>query len=99
MSSHDADAITCSELPPEAWASLDETATIANTFRYTEDELTVLNDAIYQVGKEHKVRVTKQDAVRLGLYLVLEDYRRRGLDSLLGQLAENRQHTRKTGDP
>jgi hypothetical protein len=97
VSSPGANALPHPELSPEAWAQLDEPATIANTFRYTEEEVAALNDALYQIGKEYKVRVTKQDAVRLGLYLVLEDYRRRGLESLLGQLAESRQQLRRTG--
>ena len=85
------------ELPPDLWAQLDAQATIPNTFRYTEDELTALTDALYQISKEQKARITKQDVARLGLNFVLDDYRRRGRESLLGQLAENRQHTRKTG--
>ncbi len=79
----------------EVWASLDVQATITNAFRYTDDELSALADALYQISKEQRARVTKQDAARLGLNLVLEDYRRRGPESLLGQLASRRKQPRR----
>ncbi len=64
-----------------------ERATVTNAFRYTEQELSWLTDALYEVTKRHNVKLTKQDVARLGLIAVLWDYRTRGDDSLLGEMA------------
>ena len=88
---------TTPDMSAEISSLLEMQATIASTFRYTEEELTALSDALYHISREQKVRITKQEAARLGLYLVLEDYRRRGPESLLGQLAASRRHRRTGG--
>jgi hypothetical protein len=71
--------------------------TLTNSFRYTRDELSRLTDVIYEVNKRHAVKLTKQDAARLGLNVVLADYRARGDESLLGQLARRRRRPRRGG--
>jgi len=85
-----------SEVLSLIWESISERATITNAFRYTDQELSWLTDALYEINKRHKVRLTKQDIARLGLNAVLWDYRVRGDDSLLGKFAEKRRD-RKAG--
>lgn len=82
---------------PSVWASIETPATITSSFRYTDDELSELADVVYEISKHQKARLTKQDVARLGLNLVLDDYRRRGASSLLGQLAGRRQPQRSKG--
>lgn len=65
-------------------------ATVTNAFRYTERDLTLLTDALYQLSKRHGTKLSKQDVARLGLNVVLWDYQTRGDDSLLTQLALRR---------
>ena len=62
----------------DVWARVDMPATITNSFRYTESELSALADVLYEVRKLHGAKLTKQDVARLGLNVVLEDYCRRG---------------------
>jgi hypothetical protein len=76
------------------WENLVEQATLANTFRYTEQELDWLADALYEITKRHRARLTKQDIARLGLNAVLWDYRVRGDASLLGEFVRRRQRAR-----
>ncbi len=71
--------------------------TLTNSFRYTRDELLRLTDVIYEVNKRHAVKLTKQDAARLGLNVVLADFRVRGDESLLGELARRRKRPRRGG--
>jgi hypothetical protein len=85
------------EIAPEVWTSLETPATITNSFRYTDEELSALADALYAISKQQKTRLTKQDVARLGLNVVLDDYRRRGPASLLGQLAGRRRPRRAGG--
>ena len=66
---------------------LSERATVSNTFRFTDRELSSLEDAIYDVSKRFGAKLTKQELVRLGLNAVIADYQERGDASLLGQLA------------
>jgi hypothetical protein len=73
-----------------------EPAAITNSFRYTEQELSWLNDAIYEVTRRHRVRLSKQDIARFGLNIVLWDYRLRGDASLLGELVKRKGRQRKT---
>jgi len=82
------------EVPDDVWDSLEEPATITNSFRYTDAELSALTDVLYQVGKQQGAKLSKQEVARLGLNVVLDDYRRRGSGSLLGQLATRRRRTR-----
>lgn len=76
------------------WENLVEQATLANTFRYTEQELDWLADALYEITKRHRAKLTKQDIARLGLNAVLWDYRVRGDASLLGEFVRRRQRAR-----
>jgi hypothetical protein len=77
------------------WPSLAEPATLTNAFRYTEQELTGLNDVAYEVTKAHRVKLSKQDIARLGLNAVLWDYRARGEESLVSQFVRRRKQQRQ----
>lgn len=76
------------------WENMVEQATLANTFRYTEQELDWLADALYEITKRHRAKLTKQDIARLGLNAVLWDYRVRGDASLIGEFVRRRQRAR-----
>jgi hypothetical protein len=91
---HEAEPATPREVPDDVWDSLEEPATITNSFRYTDAELSALTDVLYQIGKQQGAKLSKQEVARLGLNVVLDDYRRRGSGSLLGQLAARRRRTR-----
>jgi hypothetical protein len=98
QASIDTNQVTERSLAPEVLDavldSVSEPATITNSFRYTEQELSWLTDALYELGKRHGAKLTKQDVARLGLNLVLWDYRARGDTSLLGSLALRRRRRR-----
>ena len=66
---------------------LNERATVSNTFRFTDRELSALEDTIYGISKRFGAKLTKQELVRLGLNAIIADYQERGDTSLLGQLA------------
>ena len=70
---------------------MSEQATLANTFRYTDQDLTWLGDALYEITRRHRVKLTKQDIARLGLNAVLWDYRVHGDASLLGAFVKRKQ--------
>ena len=72
------------------WQTLRERATITNSFRYTQEELTRLEDALYEVKKRYGVSLSKQDVARLGLNLVLCEFAERGDSSLLAALAQRK---------
>lgn len=72
------------------WPNVARQATLANTFRYTDEELTWLNDALYDLTTRHRVKLTKQDIARLGLNAVLWDYQVHGDASLLGELVRRK---------
>jgi len=91
---HQAEPATLREVPDDVWDNLEEPATITNSFRYTDAELSALTDVLYQIGKQQGAKLSKQEVARLGLNVVLDDYRRRGSGSLLGQLAARRRRTR-----
>ena len=78
---------TLDDMLPAIYDQVAARATITNTFRYTDGELVRLADALYQISKRHRVKLTKQDVARLGLNAVLWDYETRGNQSLLMQLA------------
>lgn len=65
-------------------------AAIANTFRFTEEELARLEDVIYALTKSQRSKFSRQDVIRLGLNLALWDYEIRGDASLLAQAASRR---------
>ena len=91
---HEAEPAAPREVPDDVWDSLEEPATITNSFRYTDAELSALTDVLYQIGKQQGAKLSKQEVARLGLNVVLDDYRRRGSGSLLGQLAARRRRAR-----
>jgi hypothetical protein len=91
---HEVEPAALREVPDAVWDSLEESATITNSFRYTDAELSALTDVLYQIGKQQGAKLSKQEVARLGLNVVLDDYRRRGPESLLGQLAVRRRRTR-----
>lgn len=79
-------------------AALDRIAApgrITASFRFTEEELDALDDAVTETKKKHRVRIAKQEVVRLGLAALLSDYRERGKDSVLGLYIEREKETRK----
>lgn len=79
-------------------AALDRIAAqgrITASFRFTEDELDALDDAVTEARKKHRVKVSKQEVVRLGLAALLSDYRERGKDSVLGLYIEREKETGK----
>jgi hypothetical protein len=78
------------------WEDVSARATVTNAFRYTQRELTELGDVLYELGKRHGVKLSKQEIARLGLDAVLRDYRMRRDHSLLGQLVLRRK--RRGGD-
>jgi len=78
---------TLADLLPVIYDQVASRATVSNAFRYTDSELERLTDALYQITKRHRVKLTKQDVARLGLNAVLWDHETRGKDSLLTQLA------------
>ena len=86
------------DLVDAVWDDVTAPATITNSFRYTEQELTWLSDAIYEVTRRHRVRLTKQDVARLGLQVILHDYRLHGDASLLGELVRRKGRQRNTRD-
>ena len=79
-------------------AALDRIAAqgrITASFRFTEEELEALDDAVTEAKKKHRVRIAKQEVVRLGLAALLSDYRERGKDSVLGLYIEREKETGK----
>lgn len=68
---------------------------ITASFRFSEAELDALDDAVTEVKKKHRVRIAKQELVRLGLATLLSDYRERGKKSVLGLYIEREKELRK----
>jgi hypothetical protein len=95
-SASDTEASIATAQPPfpgtldSLWLALSARATVTNAFRYTQQDLSWLTDALYELGKRHRVKLTKQDVARLGLNAVLWDYRLHGDASLLGEFAIRR---------
>ncbi len=82
----------------ELWPVLAEPATITNAFRFANGELERLGDVVYQISKQHAVKIPKQDVVRLALGAVLLDYERDGEESLLGRYVRRRKQWRRGGE-
>lgn len=78
------------------WERLASQASISNSFRYTAPELEEMADALYQVSKAARARLTKQDIARLGLNVVLWDYRRRGDASWLSEFARRKRRPQES---
>jgi hypothetical protein len=85
------------QVTDDVWAHVEMPATVTNSFRYTDRELSVLADVLYEISKQQGAKLTKQDVARLGLNVVIDDYQRRGQDSMLGQLAARRRRQRRPG--
>ncbi len=66
---------------------------MTNAFRYTERELSWLTDAIYEVFKRYRAKISKQEVARWGLAAVLLDFQERGDASLLAQLAARKKES------
>ena len=58
---------------------------VSSSFRFTEAELEALDDFVYRARKRHKVKLVKQEVVRLGLAALLAEFKERGPDSMLGR--------------
>ncbi len=78
---------------PSLLPFVSERATVTNAFRYTERELSWLTDAIYEVFKRYRAKISKQEVARLGLAAVLLDFQERGDASLLAQLAARKKES------
>lgn len=83
------------ELFASMWARLASQASISNSFRYTAPELEEMADALYRVSKDEGARLTKQDIARLGLNVVLWDYRCRGGASWLSEFARRKRRPKE----
>lgn len=81
---------TDAEFFDSMWARLASKASISHSFRYTAPELEEMADVLYEVSKEARARVTKQDIARLGLNVVLWDHRRRGAASWMSEFARRK---------
>jgi hypothetical protein len=58
--------------------------------RYGQREVDWMEEVIFEVKRSHGVKLTKQDMVRLGIHLTLQNYQRAGTDSALGALIRRR---------
>ena len=56
------------------------------SYRFTRDEIDALRDVVYELEAKRGLQITRNDVVRLGLDLVIDDYRARGKESLLMQV-------------
>jgi hypothetical protein len=52
-------------------------------FRFTQNEKEVLEDLKLQLSREMDARVDKNDILRLGLHMIIEDYKQNGSKSYL----------------
>jgi hypothetical protein len=60
------------------------------TFRYGQREVDWMEEVIFEVRRSHGVKLSKQDIVRLGVQLTLQNYKKAGSDSALGLLIRRR---------
>jgi hypothetical protein len=60
------------------------------TFRYGQREVDWMEEVIFEVRRSHGVKLSKQDIVRLGVQLTLQNYKKAGTDSALGLLVRRR---------
>jgi hypothetical protein len=86
----DKELVTNSETLSAIWPLISAKATVTNAFRYTSEELSLLEDVIYHISKQHGVKLSKQDIARLGLDFAISEYQKRGGESLIGELIERR---------
>lgn len=78
------------DLLDSVWPEVTEKAAITNAFRYTNQELASLTDTVYELGKRHGMRITKQEVARLGLDIILADYQIRNNESILSEFVLRR---------
>ena len=69
----------------DAMGRIAEAGRITGSFRFTAPELEALDDLVYRSRKRHRVRLVKQEVVRLGLAALLAEYKERGDESVLGR--------------
>ena len=63
---------------------------LATTFRYSSEELALLEDVLHEVSKRSGVKLSKQEVARLALDLVLRDYAERAEASIIAELAQRK---------
>jgi len=63
---------------------------LATTFRYSSEELALLEDVVHEISKRSGVKLSKQEVARLALDLVLRDYVERGEASIIAELAQRK---------
>ena len=58
-------------------------ATEKNSYMFSQDELWALRDVESELERTYRIEVSKYNIVRLGLHMLLEDYRRDNRNSFL----------------
>jgi len=74
----------------EIWLMHAAQPVLATTFRYSSEELALLEDVLHEVSKRSGVKLSKQEVARLALDLVLRDYAERGEASIIAELAQRK---------
>jgi hypothetical protein len=80
------DILTIADLkPPSLKREFDvsQDALYQANFRFTQEEKEVLEDLKLQLSREMDNRVDKNDILRLGLHMIIEDYKQNGAKSYL----------------
>lgn len=78
------------ELRDEAVRLLGRPPTSGGTWKLSSEETSWAEDVQHAVRRDHGVKLSKQDLLRLGLNMLLIDHRERGAESVLGQLIRRR---------
>ena len=86
--------ITVEGMLEAIWGDVSQPAPITGSFRYTDRELSALTDAVYELSKQHGVKFSKQEVVRLALNAVLWDYQSHGDGSLLASFVRRKKRQR-----
>lgn len=71
-----------------AESRITEPAYVNAAFRFSGEELTALDDTVYELKKKYGAKLTKQDIMRLSLANLLSDYETNGGESVLAQYAQ-----------
>jgi hypothetical protein len=61
-----------------------------DTFAFTTKELDAIEDLKIELRRKLDLRTTKNDIVRCGVHTIIEDYRRRGEESVIVQRVRNK---------